>query len=119
MKIEPLTELRLQLECEACAVRLDHFKSPQMDAYDCTGGPGCKFREHAERESTALRMTVFEALDTAVENDTDFSQFKDATAIAVDLGTHCAGLDGMEPDVLLPHVEAWLAQHNAEPDQPV
>ena len=70
-----------------------------------------------------LRQIVFEALDCAVENDTNFSQFskhvKGATyAIAQDLGTLCPDLEGIEPNKLIPDVEAWLRQHDTREDQP-
>ena len=64
-----------------------------------------------------MRKTVFEALDNAVENDTDFSQFGGSVkALAEDLVMCCAEVEDEHPDDLIPHVQAWLDQHDVLSD---
>ena len=56
--------------------------------------------------TTALRDEVFEALDNAIANGYDMKSWA-PTDVAVDLLDHCASLEHLEPDDVLPHIIEW------------
>jgi hypothetical protein len=53
-----------------------------------------------------IRDLVCGALDTATGNGYDM-RILDDNAVALDLGTYCPDLEGVEPETLLPHIRAW------------
>lgn len=60
--------------------------------------------------SDDLEKKVHEALDNAIANGYEDMVNWDDEDIAVDLGTYDADLEGLEVDVLIPHITTWRAK---------
>jgi hypothetical protein len=73
------------------------------DGAPLCAGCGCGRHEHKD----VARERVFEALDNARENGYDF-RFTEPEAVATDLGTYDADLQG-EGERLIPHIREWQA----------
>lgn len=54
-----------------------------------------------------IKAAVFEALDNTIVNGYRDAIDDPEEALAVDLATHDAALDEIEPDNLIPHIKAW------------
>lgn len=53
---------------------------------------------------------VDEALNTALANGYDYRHYDNLTELAVDIGTYDAGLEGVEPEQLIPLIKDWQAR---------
>lgn len=55
---------------------------------------------------------VDEALNNALASDYDYRHYKNYEALAIDIGTYCADLEGAEPEQLIPLIKDWQARHS-------
>jgi hypothetical protein len=57
------------------------------------------------------QQRVDEALDNALESDYDYRNYDNYEALAIDIGTYAAELEGAEPEQLIPLIKDWQARH--------
>lgn len=72
--------------------------SPEL-AENCDGEP-----------QEVTQQKVDEALNNALENGYDYRRYDNHEELAIDIGSYDAGLEGAEPEQLIPLIKDWQAR---------